>query len=165
MARYVTLSHVLMASMPGRSQTHVKTVKANLDSRLRSIPVNDLLKTFQDAIQICARLGVEFPWIDALCIIQDDDQDWEREASRMGKYYRNAYVTIVVHPIHTTAGALDPDADRGCHLVRTSELKTTLHGLDDQSFVISSHLVLHDRLFPEMPHESHNTYFLRGWCF
>lgn len=151
--------------MPGGSQTDIKTVKANVDSRLQGIGLEDLPKTFQDAIHICAKLGVEFLWIDALCIIQDDDQDWEEEASKTGKYYRNAYMTIVAHPTHITTGELDTDANRVCQLVRPPESKTAVHGLDEQPFEISSHLVLHDSFFPQPPDESKSSYFLRGWCF
>ena len=31
---------------------------------------------------------------DCLCIIQDDAQDWEREASTMGDLYMNSYLTV-----------------------------------------------------------------------
>ena len=151
--------------MPGPSQADVKTIKANLNSRLQGIVLNNLPKTFQDAIHLCVKLGVEFLWIDALCIVQDDDQDWETEASKMGKYYRNAYITIAAHPSHTETGTLDPDADRGCHLIRPPEFKTTIGGRNDQPFVISSYLVLHDLFFATPRHNSHNSYFMRGWCF
>lgn len=40
------------------------------------------------------KLGVNYLWIDALCILQDSDQDKAIECSNMGMYYRNAYVTI-----------------------------------------------------------------------
>ncbi|PIG82095.1 hypothetical protein AARAC_000018 [Aspergillus arachidicola] len=39
-------------------------------------------------------LGVEFIWIDALWIIQDDLVDWKEEASKFGSVYRDALITI-----------------------------------------------------------------------
>jgi hypothetical protein len=33
-------------------------------------------------------------WIDSLCIIQDDPDDWRREAASMAAVYENAYFTI-----------------------------------------------------------------------
>ena len=61
-----------------------------------SIPLASLPKSFQDAIVITQELGVSYMWIDALCIIQDSDNDeeWRREASFMGDIYANSYVTL-----------------------------------------------------------------------
>jgi hypothetical protein len=33
-------------------------------------------------------------WIDALCIIQDDEYDWQVESSKMVSVHRDSYVTI-----------------------------------------------------------------------
>lgn len=33
-------------------------------------------------------------WIDALCIVQDDESDWDRESGRMASIYENAYLTL-----------------------------------------------------------------------
>ncbi|KAF1828321.1 hypothetical protein BDW02DRAFT_484805, partial [Decorospora gaudefroyi] len=49
---------------------------------------------FQDAVQICRRLGVSYLWIDSLCIIQDDREDWLEQAKQMGDIYENAITTI-----------------------------------------------------------------------
>ncbi|CAI4214355.1 unnamed protein product [Parascedosporium putredinis] len=49
----------------------------------------------QDFVILSRRLGVRYVWIDALCIIQDDGDDWAREASLMFSVYRNADLTIV----------------------------------------------------------------------
>lgn len=51
-------------------------------------------KTFQDAVVITRRLGIRYLWIDALCIIQDDRSDWEKESAKMGAIYSLAHVTI-----------------------------------------------------------------------
>ncbi|KAF4306789.1 Heterokaryon incompatibility [Botryosphaeria dothidea] len=39
-------------------------------------------------------LGIQYLWIDSLCIIQDSAEDWNREAATMGSVYCNATVTI-----------------------------------------------------------------------
>ncbi|KAK3318209.1 hypothetical protein B0H66DRAFT_532722 [Apodospora peruviana] len=41
-----------------------------------------------------AFLTVDYLWIDSLCIVQDDAEDWEKESSRMGDVYSSAYCTI-----------------------------------------------------------------------
>jgi hypothetical protein len=51
-------------------------------------------KTYQDAIQTVRALGMRYLWIDALCIVQDDPEEWKIEANKMGDIYRNAKFTI-----------------------------------------------------------------------
>jgi Heterokaryon incompatibility protein (HET) len=69
------------------------TTKATLRSHMDSIPLCELPKAFQQAVDIPRALEVPYLWIDSLCITQDDTLDWETEASKMGDVYR-AYLTI-----------------------------------------------------------------------
>lgn len=39
-------------------------------------------------------LGVDFLWVDSLCIVQDDPSEKARELGIMGAVYHNAYVVI-----------------------------------------------------------------------
>lgn len=48
----------------------ITTKKATLQERCEKISWDDLPKTFQDAIDVTYRLGVQFIWIDSLCILQ-----------------------------------------------------------------------------------------------
>ncbi|KAH7125956.1 heterokaryon incompatibility protein-domain-containing protein [Dactylonectria macrodidyma] len=54
----------------------------------------ETMKTIQDAVWVAREIGLEYLWVDSLCILQDDAQDKEREIARMGKYYGGATVTI-----------------------------------------------------------------------
>ena len=74
----------------------VKTTRSNLEAQYegKGLTLNELPPTFRDAVRIARDLGIRYLWIDALCIIQDDKDDWEREAERMGSIYSNATVTI-----------------------------------------------------------------------
>ena len=45
-------------------------------------------------------IGIGWLWIDSLCIIQDDADDWIREASKMADVYSNAYCTIAATGSH-----------------------------------------------------------------
>lgn len=61
-------------------------------------------------------LGVRFIWIDSLCIIQDDPDDWNQEALRMASYYQNAWLTIFMmstanDPFRSTDKDVLPDID------------------------------------------------------
>jgi hypothetical protein len=49
---------------------------------------------FRDAIDISRRLDVRYLWIDSLCIIQDDQLDWQTESARMSTIYQQALLTI-----------------------------------------------------------------------
>ncbi|RBR10225.1 uncharacterized protein FIESC28_09611 [Fusarium coffeatum] len=58
--------------------------------------------TLPDAVEITKALGIRYLWIDTFCIIQDDEKDWETQASLMAATYENAYITLA-------AGASDDD--------------------------------------------------------
>ncbi|KAK5953292.1 hypothetical protein OHC33_005860 [Knufia fluminis] len=49
----------------------------------------------EDALQITVGLGERYLWVDALCIVQDNDQDKARFVSRMDSIYARASVVIV----------------------------------------------------------------------
>jgi hypothetical protein len=103
--RYVCLSHCW-----GKVQL-IRALKDNIEDIKNGISFASLPKTFQDAIQITRHLGIRYLWIDSLCIIQDDEDDWEREASQMAAVYGNSYLTI--------AASSAPDSRAGCFVPRT----------------------------------------------
>jgi hypothetical protein len=70
------------------------TTKATLQSHLTGIPWDTIPRAYQDAITATHRLGLEYIWIDSLCIVQDSHEDWLRESKRMGAVYENARLTI-----------------------------------------------------------------------
>lgn len=99
-AKYVALSHCWGTKQP------LTTTKETLASHKDSIPWESLPKTFQHAILITTVLGVEYIWIDSLCILQDDKGDWAMESAKMSSIYENAWLTI--------AAAAGPDGAYGC---------------------------------------------------
>jgi hypothetical protein len=88
-APYAALSHCWGAYEPP-----CKTTRGTIADRETRIPWSLLPKTFQDAIKFIRRLGLRYLWIDTICIIQDDTDDWLRESSRMHSVYKNAFLTI-----------------------------------------------------------------------
>ncbi|KAK6063152.1 heterokaryon incompatibility protein [Seiridium cupressi] len=68
----------------------------NVDSFQRGILLEDLPQTFQDAIIVARCLSIEYLWIDALCIIQnqDDKKDWRGEVSHMKSVYGGASIGL-----------------------------------------------------------------------
>ncbi|KAJ5088548.1 hypothetical protein N7456_012164 [Penicillium angulare] len=79
-----------------QASAQLKTTSENLHEHLQNIPLEKLPATISDAILVCRALDIQYIWVDALCIIQDDEHDWEKEAANMGKVYSNALVTIAV---------------------------------------------------------------------
>ncbi|KAL8369126.1 hypothetical protein RB599_004534 [Gaeumannomyces hyphopodioides] len=76
----------------------VKTLTENIDQHRRGISISTLPKTLQDAIAVSRSINVRYIWIDALCIIQNDLNDWEAESAKMLDIYSNSRLTIAVHP-------------------------------------------------------------------
>jgi hypothetical protein len=52
-------------------------------------------------------LEIDYVWIDNVCIIQDDDNDWIMESSKMAAIYANSYLNILI---------VSADAGSGPHL-------------------------------------------------
>lgn len=95
--RYACLSHCW-----GSTRSKHLTRRDNLTQNEKGIPLTELPKTFRDAVEITRALGIRYLWIDTFCIIQDDEKDWETQASVMAATYENAYITLA-------AGASDDD--------------------------------------------------------
>ncbi|KAL7897971.1 heterokaryon incompatibility domain-containing protein [Trichoderma sp. TUCIM 5745] len=70
------------------------TTDSNILEHLIDIPMKDMPALLKDAIYATRELGIPFIWIDCLCIIQKNLQDWEKEASSMHKVYGSAYITL-----------------------------------------------------------------------
>lgn len=87
--RYLCLSHCW-----GSYRPDCITLKGTIEKNKEDIEWESIPKTFQDVFEVALKLEVSYVWIDSLCIIQDDKQDWEREAAKMAVIYKNAYVTI-----------------------------------------------------------------------
>jgi hypothetical protein len=99
-AQYFCLSHCW------GQHDFITTTSTNLQRQIEGIPWHELPQTFQDAISFTQRLGYTYLWIDSLCILQDDIEDWRREGSKMSEIYSNAHVTL--------AATASSDASGGC---------------------------------------------------
>lgn len=51
-------------------------------------------KTFEHALVVARELKVGYIWIDSLCIVPDDPQDWLHESSLMHRIYANSLCNI-----------------------------------------------------------------------
>jgi hypothetical protein len=96
---YMTLSH--RWDDPNSKDPEIqgrwhKLTQKNLNELCRGIRVNDLPKTWIDAIFVARSLRARFLWIDSLCIIQEisPHQDFYQEARNMADIYGNSLCNI-----------------------------------------------------------------------
>lgn len=71
-----------------------RTTRWNLASQLHRISWATLPVTVQDAVRATRKLGLDYIWIDSMCIIQDDEADWQVESMQMATVYAHAHVTL-----------------------------------------------------------------------
>lgn len=87
--RYAALSYCW-----GNVKPTVLTTRANLESHQQNIKLSALPQCLRDAVTVARALEIRYLWIDALCIIQGDSDDWARESATMCQLFQNAYITI-----------------------------------------------------------------------
>ncbi|ROW13657.1 hypothetical protein VPNG_04583 [Cytospora leucostoma] len=82
--KYLALSH------PWGSPPHYCTITTNIEKHKKGIIYDNLPTTFQHAVAATRGLGVQYLWIDSLCIIQGPDGDFQNEAKRMEDVFSQA---------------------------------------------------------------------------
>lgn len=75
-----------------------------------NIPITELPKSILDSALITIRLGYSYLWVDSLCIVQDELDDWSKEARTIGQVYGNSVLTI--------ATTVTDNSDGGCFSIR-----------------------------------------------
>ncbi|KAF2636216.1 HET-domain-containing protein [Massarina eburnea CBS 473.64] len=69
------------------------------------VPWKELTKNFKQAIKVARFLGIEYIWIDSLCICQGKGGDFASEGTLMHLVYRNSYCNIaIVDSLDSTGG-------------------------------------------------------------
>lgn len=97
---YATLSHCW-----GTSGIFSSTTK-NIHQLKKRIPLQDLPKTFIDAVEFIRKIGISLIWIDSLCIIQDSIEDWRFESKTMLQVYENAECNLAAAVSEDSHGGL-----------------------------------------------------------
>lgn len=90
-SKYVALSYC----WGPHTDQHLKTTRDTLPFIQAGIHASQLPATLRDAVKVTIGLGRSLIWIDSLCIIQDDEDDWNREAGKMSTVYAQSLVTII----------------------------------------------------------------------
>ncbi|KAH7061846.1 heterokaryon incompatibility protein-domain-containing protein [Paraphoma chrysanthemicola] len=119
--KYAALSHC-WGQLTHENKRQFCTTDDNIKDRLKGFTFSELPKTFRDAIRVTRELGIQYLWIDSLCIIQENQKDWEHEAKRMEGVYASAYCTIAAtSAVDSNAGFLERnDSNKYVHVEDTS---------------------------------------------
>ena len=91
------------------NQQQVLLTRSEKQDFMNAIRVQDLGQCIQDAIKVVRMVGIRYLWIDALCIIQDDEEDITAEMSYMKDIYKNAtFVLAAASSSNSNQGILEP---------------------------------------------------------
>ncbi|KAK5654478.1 hypothetical protein OQA88_7106 [Cercophora sp. LCS_1] len=166
--KYAALSHCW-----GVNGVLVRTTILNIDQHRQVIAWNELSKTFQDAILVTRGLGIQYLWIDSLCIIQDSASDWAAESKRMGTIYSNAHLTIsATGSADGSGGCLFPRWVKGPGVARRVRETVPIHAgtYNGQDFKVNARLTF-DAAHQQFGSNGENLARLmaplmsRAWCF
>ncbi|KEF56045.1 uncharacterized protein A1O9_07626 [Exophiala aquamarina CBS 119918] len=137
---------------------HITTKLNNYKNHLRSIPWQALPATYRDAIDFVRAIGYRYIWIDALCIIQDDLDDWNSEAARMGDIYGEAILVIsAANANHVGFGFLNERSGS-----RTFKNKLQ-KGPGDPTHILVQEPTIHGNILGDPSLEQQWPVFRRAW--
>jgi hypothetical protein len=85
---YVALSYCWGAG------SRLTLTEDTLHSFQSSIPWDIIPRTIWDAIALTMQLQISYIWVDALCVLQDSRQDWQRESVKMKDIYKHARLVL-----------------------------------------------------------------------
>jgi len=146
---YATLSHCW------GSTTFLTLLRENLELFRRQIPADALSQTIQDAMATAYHVGLAWIWVDTLCILQNDEQDWQREAAAMASVYGSSSLNLSAAGAHNGhEGCFYP---RPAHWVCQLDLDTDGTGANAVPKIAVPYS-LYDRCLGSMP------LLKRGWA-
>jgi hypothetical protein len=87
---YATLSH----RWGPKEFPPLVTTTENFREHKEGIPLLELPASFRDAMILTRSLGLQYLWIDSLCIIQDSPSDWAAQSVLMASIYGQGHINI-----------------------------------------------------------------------
>ncbi len=91
---YFTLSYVW--GMTAQFMLTKEVVKDSTNEGFFTTVGTKIPQSIRDAMQVCRNIGVRYLWVDALCIVQDDDQDKSDQIRLMDEIYGHARAVLIV---------------------------------------------------------------------
>ncbi|KAK4114594.1 HET-domain-containing protein [Canariomyces notabilis] len=153
---FMALSYCWGADQP------VKLLRRNHESLLERIDVSTLPQTLQDAIWVARATGFRYLWVDALCILQDDDDgqgnnyDKAIEITRMSSYYGRATVTLCAASARTCMDGFLVSQHSSAPGFKFGPIRIQLRSHDNLEDLGSAYLVIESEPPPEPT-------TMRGW--
>jgi hypothetical protein len=86
--RYIALSYVW------GSGPKLLATRETLAALRTGVDQAKLPATMKDCVTVAAQLDVQYIWIDALCIMQDDKDDWAVQSQQMSRVFENALFVV-----------------------------------------------------------------------
>jgi hypothetical protein len=88
-----------------------KTDRNTLPEFEKHIPLNNLPQTLKDAFNLTTKIGLDYLWVDAICIVQEGTQEWEQESRKMGRIYSKSKIVLsATHSLNVNEGIFEPRA-------------------------------------------------------
>jgi hypothetical protein len=119
----------------------------------QGVKMSELARTHREAVFLAHAIGIRYIWIDALCIIQGDVADWERESKIMARVYGNAVLTVIAGRSAGTKDGFIANELGGHHVPPPCQLP--VHG-PASSNTLTVDLCRNQKIGPVSG---------RGWCF
>ena len=144
------------------TEQNIKTTVENYKTMQSGISASVLPRVILDAVRYTRALGLRFLWVDALCIIQDDQEDWRKVSVTMADIYANALLTLAAECSSSTSqGFIEcPDGFQDIPRNEFSDLIPCDEG---------SHIQVHARALPvytqinDQSPTLRSTWSSRGW--
>ncbi|OCL15083.1 HET-domain-containing protein [Glonium stellatum] len=116
-------------------QETFKTTETTISDFKNGFPISVLPRTFRDALEVTRACGYRHLWIDSLCIIQDNPDDWKEESPRMAVVYGNAVCTIMA------TDAEDSDGGLFCHSASDQSGRHSSGALNSRAWVVQERMI------------------------
>ncbi|RDW89705.1 hypothetical protein BP6252_01737 [Coleophoma cylindrospora] len=150
-ANYCALSYCWGGDQPYRLTNNT------LDAMLKGINFDQLPTTIQDAVTVTRALGICYLWIDAFCIIQDNDDDKTKELKKMAQIYKDSFICIIAAKAPSSRSGFLASSD-----VPEIDLKIR-YGMSDSD---QGQLILRDKTNLDDNSDFHLDFTEeRAWCF
>lgn len=147
--RYAALSYVWGGPQTFCLRTD-NIMELQMPGSLRNTP-----NTIRDVMTFASRLGLTYIYVDAFCLIQNDDDDKREQMAIMGKIYANATVCIVAVSGENAHSGLP-----GISAPRKPQITVTIPGFNMK---LLSALQNYPTVQPEYINDY--TWSKRGWAF
>ena len=136
LAEYVTLSHCW-----GKGKS-IRLHKGTLPALRQGVAVASLPKTLGEAAVATERLGYRYLWIDALCIMHDNEQAVLKEMAQMHKIYSEASLNIAATSSRNDSSGLM--YSRNVAALQPCVVETKGIGIDDGLYKCLRSTIWHD---------------------